>query len=45
MQFFIGATRLDTNGENEFLITGKYMLQTPVKHRKESDIAITAGSA
>ena len=45
MQFSIGATRLDTDGENEFLITGKSILQTPVKHRKESDITITAGSA
>ena len=36
IQFFIGATRLDADGEIEFLIASKSILQTPVKHRKEA---------
>ena len=34
MKFFIGATTLDNDGENEFLIASKSILQTPVKHQK-----------
>ena len=34
IQFFIGATTLDNDGENEFLIASKSILQTPVKHQK-----------
>ena len=45
IEFFKGATRQDNDGENEFLIASKSILQTPVKHRKESYITITAGSA
>ena len=32
-------------GENEFLITSKSILQTPMEHRKDSYITITAGIA
>ena len=32
--FFIAATRLDNDGENEFLIASKSIMQTPVKHQK-----------
>ena len=45
IQFFIGATRLDADGEIEFLIASKSILQTPVKHRKDSYITVTAGLA
>ena len=45
IQFFIGATRPDADGENEFLIASKSILQKPVKHRKESYITVTAGLA
>ena len=36
IQFFIGATRLDNDGENEneILIASKSILQTPVKQQK-----------
>ena len=34
IQFFIGATTLDNDGENEFLVASKSILQTPVKHLK-----------
>ena len=34
IHFFKGETRLDNDGENEFLIASKSILQTPVKHQK-----------
>ena len=45
IQFFIGANRLDNDGKNEVLIASKSILRTPVKHRKDSYITITADSA
>ena len=45
MQLFIGATRLDNDRKNKFLIERNSILQAPVKSREDSYIKIIADLA